>query len=163
MYFPQIFANAGNSRNIDQTWKRKEPQRGLVLPHEYPRGAVFQPQRFWSKKIKNEKDEKTRRFFARFRCSKIISLSNNQFFKAAKRVTDAVQFPKERTELCHTANTSILMDKQLNTPLPNWGNFLKMPQHWHPCRAVIYMLTNVTMQKTKNSVGIFTRKCRKKP
>ena len=90
MYFPQIFANAGNSRNIDQTWKRKEPRRGLVLPHEYPRGAVFQPQRFWSKKIKNEKDEKTRRFFARFRCSKIISQSNNQLFKAAKRVTDDI-------------------------------------------------------------------------
>ena len=43
---------------------------------------------FGVKKNKNEKEEKTRRFFARFRCSMILRLSSNQFFKAATTVTD---------------------------------------------------------------------------
>ena len=92
LYFPRIFANAGNSRNIDHTWKRKEPQRGLPLLYEFPRAAAFQPQQFRSKKNKNGKEEKTRRFFARIRCSKIVWQSSNQFFKAAMGVTDVFPF-----------------------------------------------------------------------
>ena len=46
------------------TWTK----RGFTLLHEFPLCAVFHCQRFRSKKIKNDNDEKSRRFFARFLC-----------------------------------------------------------------------------------------------
>ena len=62
------FGKRQELKNIDRTWKRKEPQRGFTLLHEFPLCAVFHCLRFWSKKIKNDNDEKSRRFFARFLC-----------------------------------------------------------------------------------------------
>ena len=80
------FGERQELKNIDRTWKRKEPQRGFTLLHEFPLCAVFHCQRFRSKKIKNDNDEKSRRFFASSRYH--VYLTTN-FSKAATRVTDA--------------------------------------------------------------------------